>query len=51
VFRVMYICSEHFLTILMVNNKKMSRNNVWTVWVQKEVIMCWFVTVASFRAK
>jgi len=47
----MYICSERFLTILMGNNKIMSENNVWMVWVQKEVIMCCFVTFASFRAK
>jgi len=47
----MYICSERFLTILMGNNKKMSENNVRMVWVQKEVIMCWFVTFASLRAK
>jgi len=51
VFRVMYIYSEHFLTILIGNNKKMSVNNVRMVWVQKEVIMYWFVTFASFRAK
>ena len=50
-FRVMYIYSERFLTILIGNNKKMSENNVRMVWVQKEVIMCWFVTFASFRAK
>jgi len=47
----MYIYSERFLTILIGNNKKMSENNVRMVWVQKEVIMCWFVTFASFRAK
>jgi len=35
----------------MGNNKKMSENNVRMVWVQKEVIMCWFVTFASLRAK
>jgi len=51
VFRVMYICSKRFLTILMGNNKIRSENNVWMVWVQKEVIMCWFVIFASFRAK
>jgi len=47
----MYICSERFLTILMGNNKIMSENNVWMVRVQKEVIMCWFVTFLNFRAK
>jgi len=29
----------------------MSKNNVRMIWVQKEVIMCWFVPFASFRAK
>jgi len=28
----------------------MTENNLQMVWVQKEVIMCWFVTFASFRA-
>jgi len=51
VFRVIYICSERFLAILTGNNKIMSEDNVSMVWVQKEVIMCWFVTFASFRAK
>jgi len=50
-FRVIYICSERFLAILTGNNKIMSEDNVSMVWVQKEVIMCWFVTFASFRAK
>jgi len=26
-------------------------NDVRMVWVQKQVIKCWFVTFASFRAK
>ena len=50
-FRVIYICSECFFTILMVNNKKKCQNNVRMVWAQKEVIMCCFVTFASFRVK
>jgi len=50
VFRVLFFCSEHFLTILMGNNNKMIENYLQMVWVQKEVIMCWFVTFASFRA-
>jgi len=29
----------------------MSENDVHIVWVQKQVIMCWFVTFGSFRAK
>jgi len=49
-FRVLYFCSEHFLTILMGNNNKMTENGVSTVWVQKQVIMCWFVNFLSFRA-
>ena len=28
-FRVLFICSEHFLTIIMGNSKNMSENNVW----------------------
>jgi len=28
----------------------MTKNDVQMVWVQKEVIMCWFVTFGSFRA-
>jgi len=35
----------------MKNNNKMTENDVWMVWVQKQVIMCWFVTFGSFRAK
>jgi len=35
----------------MVNNKKKCQNNVRMVWAQKEVIMCCFVTFASFRVK
>jgi len=29
----------------------MAENHVQRVWVQKEVIMCWLVTFASFRGK
>ena len=29
----------------------MTKNDVRMVWVQKQVIMCWFVTFASFRVK
>jgi len=29
----------------------MIENHVHVVWVQKQVIMCWFVTFGSFRAK
>jgi len=35
----------------MGKNNKMTENHVQIVWVQKEVIMCWLVTFASFRAK
>jgi len=35
----------------MGNNNKMNENDVQMVWVQKQVIMCWFVTFGSFRAK
>jgi len=35
----------------MGNNNKMTESHVQMVWVQKEVIMCWFVTFESFRAK
>jgi len=49
--RGLYFCSEHFLTILIGNNNKMIENDVPMVWVQKQVIKCWFVTFASFRAK
>jgi len=34
----------------MENNNKMSENDVSMVLVQKQVIMCWFVIFASFRA-
>jgi len=50
VFRVLYFCYEHFLTILMGNNNKMTEYDVLMVWVQKQVIMCWFVNFSSFRA-
>jgi len=50
VFRVLYFCYEHFLTILMGNNNQMSENDVSMVWVQKQVMMCWFVNFTSFRA-
>ena len=49
-FRVVYSCSEHFLTVLMGNNNKMTEND-GLVWVQKQVIKCWIVTFASFRVK
>jgi len=29
----------------------MTKNNVHKVWVQKQVILCCFVTFGSFRAK
>jgi len=35
----------------MENNNKMIENDVDMVWVQKQVIMCWFVTFGCFRAK
>jgi len=35
----------------MESNNKMTKNDVQMIWVQKEVIMCWFVTFANFRAK
>jgi len=35
----------------MGNNKKMTENDLDMVWVQKQVIMCWFVAFGSFRAK
>jgi len=28
----------------------MTENDVHMVWVQKQVIMCWFVAFGSFRA-
>jgi len=34
----------------MENNNKMTKNDLQMVWVQKEVIMCWFVSFGSFRA-
>jgi len=40
VFRVLYFCSEHLLTILMGNNNKMTKNDVRIIEVQKQVIMC-----------
>jgi len=43
--------SKHFSTILTGNNNKMSKNDVRVVWVQKQVIMCWFLTFGSFRVK
>jgi len=33
------------------NNNKMTENDVRMVWVQKHIIMCWFVTFGSFLAK
>jgi len=35
----------------MENNNEMTENDVRMVWVQKQVIMCWFVTFANFHAK
>jgi len=35
----------------MENKNKITENDVHMVWVQKQVIMCWFVTSGSFRAK
>ena len=34
----------------MENNNQMTKNDEEIVWVQKEIIMCWFVTFGSFRA-
>jgi len=51
VFWVLFFCSKYFFTISMENNNKMAENDLWTVWVQKQVIMYWFVSVASFRSK
>jgi len=51
VFVVLFFYSEHFLTILVENNNKMTENDVHMVWVQKHVIMCWFVSFGSFRPK
>jgi len=48
---VLYFRYVHFLTVLMENNNKMTKNDVRMVWVQKEVIMCWVVTFGSFRAQ
>jgi len=39
------------LTIVVGNNNKMTENDVHMLWVQKQVIMCWFVTFGSFCAK
>ena len=51
VFRFLFFCSDHFLNILTGNNNKIMKNDVHMVWVQKQVILCWFVTFGSFRAK
>jgi len=32
------------------NKNKMTENDVHMVWVQKQVIMSWFVAFESFRA-
>ena len=48
-FRVLYFFSEHFFTILMGNNNKLTENDVRMVWVQKQVIMCCFANYASFQ--
>jgi len=34
----------------MENNNKMTKNDVQMVWMQKQVIICWFITFESFRA-
>jgi len=34
----------------MGNKNKMAENYLQMVWVQKEVIMCWVLTFASFHA-
>jgi len=47
---VLYFGYKQFLTVLMENNNKMTKNDEQIDWVQKEVIMCWFVTFGSFRA-
>jgi len=39
IFRVLFFCAQHFLTILVGNNNKMTENHLDTVWVQKQVIM------------
>jgi len=46
----MYFCFEH-LTLLIENNNKMTETDVGKVWMEKQVIMCWFVTFESFRVK
>jgi len=51
VFRVLYLCPEHFFNHIDVKYNKMTRNDVRMVWVQKQVIMCWFVSFASFCAQ
>jgi len=33
----------------MGNSNKVTERDVRMVWVQKQVIMCWFVNFASFR--
>jgi len=48
---VLYFRYMYFLIVLMENNNKMTKNDVHMVWVQKQVIMCWFVTFRSFRVK
>jgi len=50
IFRVLFICFEHFLTILVEKSNKMTKNDVRMVCVQTQVVMCWFVTFASVRA-
>jgi len=48
--KVLYFGYKHFLTVLMENNNQMTKNYEQIVWVQKEIMMCWFVTFGSFRA-
>jgi len=35
----------------MRNKNKITENDVRMVWMQKQVMMCWFVTSATFCAK
>jgi len=48
--KVLYFGYKKFLTVLMENNNKMTKNDEQIVCVQKEVVMCWFVTFETFRA-
>jgi len=35
----------------MINKNKITENDVRMGWVQKQVMMCWFVNSGTFRAK